>query len=57
MADREEHTLERELQDAINILPVRNPMAISNLINPVEEDEAAHMELNDSEIIQMYRGV
>ena len=28
-------------------------MTISNLINSVEEDEVAHMELNDSDIIQM----
>ena len=45
--------VERELPDATNILPLSNPMAIFNLINSAEEDEATHMESNDSKIIQM----
>ena len=49
--DQDEHTVERELQDAINIIPLRNPMIIYNLINSLEKDKAAHMESNDSEII------
>ena len=53
VADQEEHMVERELPDATNILPLSNPMAIFNLINSAEEDEATHMESNDSKIIQM----
>ena len=34
VADQEEHMVERELPDAINIFPLRNPMA--NLLNLVE---------------------
>ena len=45
--------VERELQGAINIISLRNPMAIYILINLVEKDEAAHVKLNDSEIVQM----
>ena len=45
--------VERELQDDITILPLSNTMTIYNLINSVEEDEVAQVQLNDSEIIQM----
>ena len=45
--------VERELQDFINILPLRNHMATLNLMNLVNDDEAAQVELNDNRIIQM----
>ena len=41
------------MQDAIEILPLRNLRSIVNLINSVDEDDAAHLELNNSEIIEM----
>ena len=40
---QEEHMAGRGLQDAINILTLTNSMVMSNLINSVEEDEAAHV--------------
>ena len=56
VSDQQEHIVECELQDALIILSLRKPMAISNLINTFEEDEAAHLMLNDIEIIQMIQG-
>uniref|UniRef100_A0AAV1TGT6 Uncharacterized protein n=1 Tax=Peronospora matthiolae TaxID=2874970 RepID=A0AAV1TGT6_9STRA len=34
-------------------LPLRNPMSIASLLNPAEEEETAHAELTDAEIIKL----
>ncbi|KAH6561627.1 hypothetical protein BASA62_009683 [Batrachochytrium salamandrivorans] len=49
----EEQNLEGDLCDAIQRLPLNNPMAIKELSNPVIEDYIANLELNDDEIVAM----
>ena len=43
VADQDGQMLKREFKTAINISHLSYPMAFSNMIDSVEEDEAAHV--------------
>ena len=49
----EEQRVEQDLVSALERLPLRNPMSIASLFNPAEEEETAHAELTDAEIIKL----
>ena len=50
--DEEESELEQELIAQLKKLRVRDPMKISELLDPIEEDETAQPELTDNEILK-----
>lgn len=50
--DEEENELEQALIAQLNKLRVRDPMKNSDLLDPIEEDETAHHELTDNEILK-----
>ncbi|OAE19895.1 hypothetical protein AXG93_1130s1480 [Marchantia polymorpha subsp. ruderalis] len=47
---------EEELTDALHRLPLRDPMSIASLLNPIEESGVEHMFLNDEEIANLVTG-
>uniref|UniRef100_A0AAV1T6V0 DDE-1 domain-containing protein n=1 Tax=Peronospora matthiolae TaxID=2874970 RepID=A0AAV1T6V0_9STRA len=51
----EEQRVEQDLVSALERLPLRNPMSIASLLNPSEEEETAHAELTDAEIIKLVK--
>ena len=50
--EEEESELEQELIAQLKKLRVQDPMKISELLNPIEEDETAQPELTDNEILK-----
>ena len=50
--EEEESELEQELIAQLKKLRVRDPMKISELLDPIEEDETAQPELTDNEILK-----
>ena len=44
---------EQKLESALERLPLRNPMSIAYLLNLTEEEESAHAELTDAEIMKL----
>ena len=44
---------EAKLESALERLPLRNPMSIASLLNLAEEEESAHAELTDAEIMKL----
>ncbi|BBM97559.1 hypothetical protein Mp_1g06570 [Marchantia polymorpha subsp. ruderalis] len=51
-----EEQVEEELTDALHRLPLRDPMSIASLLNPIEESGVEHMFLNDEEIANLVTG-
>ena len=49
----EEQDIENELEDAINQLPISRPMSVHELINPEEEQQVAHEEISDEDLIKL----
>uniref|UniRef100_M4C3B4 RxLR effector candidate protein n=1 Tax=Hyaloperonospora arabidopsidis (strain Emoy2) TaxID=559515 RepID=M4C3B4_HYAAE len=54
--EEEESELEQELISQLKKLRVRDPMKISELLDPIEEDETAQPELTDNEILKEILG-
>ena len=50
--EEEESELEQELIAQLKKLRVRDPMKISELLDPIEEDETVQPELTDNEILK-----
>uniref|UniRef100_A0AAV1THS1 Uncharacterized protein n=1 Tax=Peronospora matthiolae TaxID=2874970 RepID=A0AAV1THS1_9STRA len=44
-----EQEVEKYLESALQRLPLRNPMSIASLLNPVDEEPTVHAELSDAE--------
>uniref|UniRef100_A0AAV1TTQ9 Uncharacterized protein n=1 Tax=Peronospora matthiolae TaxID=2874970 RepID=A0AAV1TTQ9_9STRA len=53
LGDQEEQEVEKNLESALQCLPLRNPMSIASLLNPVDEEPTVHAELSDAEIIKL----
>uniref|UniRef100_A0AAV1TX66 DDE-1 domain-containing protein n=1 Tax=Peronospora matthiolae TaxID=2874970 RepID=A0AAV1TX66_9STRA len=53
LVDQEEQQVEKDLESALQRLPLRNPMSIASLLNPVDEEPTVHAELSDAEIIKL----
>ncbi|KAI0995535.1 hypothetical protein K3495_g12644 [Podosphaera aphanis] len=51
--EADEQSIELGLHEVFNRLAVRNAMSIANFFNPIEEDQRAIKELDDSQIIEM----
>ncbi|KAI9923096.1 hypothetical protein PsorP6_000129 [Peronosclerospora sorghi] len=51
--DAEEQVVEKDLESALQRLPLRNPKSIASLLNQFEEEPAAHEELTDNETIKL----
>uniref|UniRef100_A0AAV1UU29 Uncharacterized protein n=1 Tax=Peronospora matthiolae TaxID=2874970 RepID=A0AAV1UU29_9STRA len=51
LVDQEEQEVEKDLESALQRLPLRNPMYIASLLNPVDEELTVHADLSDAEII------
>ena len=49
----EEQDIENELEDVINQLPISRPMSVHELINPEEEQQVAHEEISDEDLIKL----
>lgn len=50
--DNSEETIKEELVGIIQGLPIRNPMSIKNMLNPIEEN-STHIELDDHKIVEL----
>ncbi|KAI1000948.1 hypothetical protein K3495_g7245 [Podosphaera aphanis] len=51
--EADEQSIELGLHEVFNRLAVRNAISIANFLNPIEEDQGAIEELDDSQIIEM----
>ncbi|KAI0997080.1 hypothetical protein K3495_g11106 [Podosphaera aphanis] len=51
--EADEQSIELGLHEVFNRLAVRNAMSIANFLNPIEEDQGAIEELDESQIIEM----
>lgn len=51
--EADEQSIELGLHEVFTRLAVRNAMSIANFLNPIEEDQGAIEELDDSQIIEM----
>lgn len=49
----DEQRMKQDLVSALERLPLLNPMSIASLLNRAEEEETAHAELTDAEIIKL----
>uniref|UniRef100_A0AAV1U4R0 Uncharacterized protein n=1 Tax=Peronospora matthiolae TaxID=2874970 RepID=A0AAV1U4R0_9STRA len=53
LVDQEEQEVEKDLESALQRLPLRNPMSIASLLSSVDEEPTVHAELSDAEIIKI----
>ena len=53
LVDQEEQEVEKDLESALQRLPLCNPMSIASLLNPVDEEPTVHSKLSDTEIIKL----
>uniref|UniRef100_M4BZX3 DDE-1 domain-containing protein n=1 Tax=Hyaloperonospora arabidopsidis (strain Emoy2) TaxID=559515 RepID=M4BZX3_HYAAE len=48
-----EQLVDQELETVLERLSLRNPVSPAYFLNPVEEEESAHMELTDAKIMKL----
>uniref|UniRef100_A0AAV1UMG8 DDE-1 domain-containing protein n=1 Tax=Peronospora matthiolae TaxID=2874970 RepID=A0AAV1UMG8_9STRA len=53
LVDQEKQEVEKDLESALQRLPLSNHMSIASLLNPVDEEPTVHAKLSDAEIIKL----